>query len=344
MTVDAIALDVPLSPAPEAPPPARDPADALAKLGATLVESGAIDQRTLDRARRVADETGGRLDQVLTQLGLVSERGLAEALARLIGAPLVGGRGLSRRAAVSRSAEGQISAPGARAADRRDRGLHDPRDGRSARRLYPQRGRGGARPAGRWSPSPCRSSSRPPSTGSMPNRARRRRHGAARRGGARCRAGRRGCRAAQGSGERGAGDPAGQSADRAGGRDPCLGRPHRAVSGPAAGALPLRRGAARDRAAAGAAAGRRHLAHQDHGAARHRRAPAAAGRPHQADGARPRDRFPGVDDPLAARREGRAARARPHRRRVRLREARLAGGYPRRGSNARSNCRTAWCW
>ncbi len=89
MTVDAIALDVPLSPAPEAPPPARDPADALAKLGATLVESGAIDQRTLDRARRVANETGGRLDQVLTQLGLVSERGLAEALARLIGAPLV---------------------------------------------------------------------------------------------------------------------------------------------------------------------------------------------------------------------------------------------------------------
>jgi general secretion pathway protein E len=44
----------------------------------------------LDRARRVAAETGARLDQVLTQLGLVSDRGLAEALAQLIAAPLVG--------------------------------------------------------------------------------------------------------------------------------------------------------------------------------------------------------------------------------------------------------------
>src|SRR5215471_7515041 len=67
----------------------QDAADLLAKLGTTLVDNGAVDQRTLDRARRVAAETGGRLDQVLTQLGLVSERGLAEALSQLIGAPLV---------------------------------------------------------------------------------------------------------------------------------------------------------------------------------------------------------------------------------------------------------------
>ena len=67
-----------------------DTADLLAKLGASLVDSGAIDRRTLDRARRVAAETGGRLDQVLTQLGLMSDRGLAEALAKLIAAPLVG--------------------------------------------------------------------------------------------------------------------------------------------------------------------------------------------------------------------------------------------------------------
>jgi general secretion pathway protein E len=62
---------------------------ALARLGAALVEDSAIDQRTLERARRVSAETGGRLDQVLTQLGLISERLLAEALARLVGAPLV---------------------------------------------------------------------------------------------------------------------------------------------------------------------------------------------------------------------------------------------------------------
>jgi general secretion pathway protein E len=71
-------------------PAAQDTAEVLAKLGTTLIDSGAIDRRTLDRARRVATETGGRLDQVLTQLGLMSDRGLAEALAQLIAAPVVG--------------------------------------------------------------------------------------------------------------------------------------------------------------------------------------------------------------------------------------------------------------
>ncbi len=67
---------------------AEDAAEALAKLGPALVESGAIDQRTLERARRVAAETDRRLDRVLTQLGLISERGLAEAFSRLLGAPI----------------------------------------------------------------------------------------------------------------------------------------------------------------------------------------------------------------------------------------------------------------
>jgi general secretion pathway protein E len=71
---------------------AEDPAEVIARLGAVLVEGGTIDRRTLDRAGRVAVETGGRLDHVLTQLGLVSERGLAEALAQLIGAPLAEAR------------------------------------------------------------------------------------------------------------------------------------------------------------------------------------------------------------------------------------------------------------
>jgi general secretion pathway protein E len=74
---------------PIASPGNQDTAYLLAKLGTTLVETGAIDRRTLDRARRVASETGGRLDQVLTQLGLMSDRGLAEALAELIAAPVV---------------------------------------------------------------------------------------------------------------------------------------------------------------------------------------------------------------------------------------------------------------
>ncbi|MFL5269116.1 MAG: GspE/PulE family protein [Stellaceae bacterium] len=75
---------------PIASPTTQDTADLLTQLGAALVDGGAIDKRTLDRARRVATETGNRLDQVLTQLGLMSDRGLAEALARLISAPLVG--------------------------------------------------------------------------------------------------------------------------------------------------------------------------------------------------------------------------------------------------------------
>jgi len=67
-----------------------DTAEALARLAAALVDEGVVDQRTLERARRVAGETGNRFDRVLTQLGLVSERRLAEALALLLAAPLVG--------------------------------------------------------------------------------------------------------------------------------------------------------------------------------------------------------------------------------------------------------------
>ena len=63
--------------------------DAVAELGASLVETGIIDQRSLERARRLAAEAGTRLDHIVTQLGLVSERSLAEVLARMLGAPLL---------------------------------------------------------------------------------------------------------------------------------------------------------------------------------------------------------------------------------------------------------------
>src|SRR5689334_7258006 len=96
MTLEAFAATRTLDPmaatatlAPIAVPEQQNPDNALARLGPALIESGALDQRTLERARRVAAETGGRLDRVLTQLGLISERGLAEALARLVSAPLV---------------------------------------------------------------------------------------------------------------------------------------------------------------------------------------------------------------------------------------------------------------
>src|ERR1700722_1948459 len=81
MTVDGI-----LSPADEIP--AGEPANELSRLCDILIARSVIDQRSLARAQRVAAETGGRLDRVLTQFGLVSERGLAEAMAELLDAPL----------------------------------------------------------------------------------------------------------------------------------------------------------------------------------------------------------------------------------------------------------------
>ena len=61
----------------------------LRHLADGLLTSGAIDRRSLNRALRVADETKARLDRVLTQLGIVSERALAEEMGRLVGAPMV---------------------------------------------------------------------------------------------------------------------------------------------------------------------------------------------------------------------------------------------------------------
>jgi general secretion pathway protein E len=58
-------------------------------LGKLLTEQGQLDDVGLERARRVAAEGGKRLDHVLTQLGLVSDRALAEATAQILGLKLV---------------------------------------------------------------------------------------------------------------------------------------------------------------------------------------------------------------------------------------------------------------
>ncbi len=60
----------------------------LDALGDILLRQGHCDQRTLERARRVAAESDQRLDAVLIQLGLVSERGLADAYASLLSVPV----------------------------------------------------------------------------------------------------------------------------------------------------------------------------------------------------------------------------------------------------------------
>ena len=68
--------------------PAGGLAGTLEDLAAVLLRQGECDARAIDRARRVAADGGQRLDTVLIQLGLVSERGLASCYAMLLGLPL----------------------------------------------------------------------------------------------------------------------------------------------------------------------------------------------------------------------------------------------------------------
>ena len=53
-----------------------------------LVERNRLDTRAIERARRVAQETGQRTEAVLSQLGLVTDRDLADALAALFDAAI----------------------------------------------------------------------------------------------------------------------------------------------------------------------------------------------------------------------------------------------------------------
>lgn len=65
-----------------------DAALQVERLVLLLMEDGHCDARAVDRARRVAEENGDRLDTVMSQLGIVSERNLAAGYARLLGIPV----------------------------------------------------------------------------------------------------------------------------------------------------------------------------------------------------------------------------------------------------------------
>ena len=54
-----------------------------------LLAEGLVEPAALARARRVGADTGERLDRVLTRLGLVAERPMAERVAGIAGLPLV---------------------------------------------------------------------------------------------------------------------------------------------------------------------------------------------------------------------------------------------------------------
>ncbi|MDJ0944588.1 MAG: type II secretion system ATPase GspE [Kiloniellales bacterium] len=59
-------------------------------IGARLVAQGKLEQSALQRAERARAESGERLDRVLTRLGLVGERDMAEAMAAELELPIVG--------------------------------------------------------------------------------------------------------------------------------------------------------------------------------------------------------------------------------------------------------------
>ena len=75
----------PMSEILDTPIASTDAADPVERLARLLLDAGQCDARTLERGRRVAEESGTRLDIVLLQLGLVSERGLADAYCTLLG-------------------------------------------------------------------------------------------------------------------------------------------------------------------------------------------------------------------------------------------------------------------
>ena len=59
-------------------------------IGDLLVARGKLDAGAVERARRVQAESGERFDHVLTRLGLVADRDMAEALSQHLALPLVG--------------------------------------------------------------------------------------------------------------------------------------------------------------------------------------------------------------------------------------------------------------
>ena len=63
---------------------------AIDRLGRLLVATGRCDARSLERARRAAEESDSRFDVILLRLGLVSERGLADSYAELLDLPVIG--------------------------------------------------------------------------------------------------------------------------------------------------------------------------------------------------------------------------------------------------------------
>ena len=90
------------------------PEDERHNLAEILVSRGQCDLKTIERARQVADENGQTLESVLVQLGLVGERGLAEAYGAMLGLPVVAADGYPAEAVTTGSPEAGLPPPCAR--------------------------------------------------------------------------------------------------------------------------------------------------------------------------------------------------------------------------------------
>ena len=277
---------------------APDPSDAafVEKFAAFLVGQGVLDELSEHRAQRAQLQSGERFDLVLTRLGLVSEADMARLLAEFLGLPWIDPHDLPETPLLA----DRLQLPFLMSnriipVQRTAKPCGWPWPTLSTRTLrLPSAICSGARS----NAASCRpAKSNGPWNGSTA--------AATTVGGGRiagARPGQRGrCPPPEGHGERGAGHPAGATSSSP-----------RAVEAqasdihiePLEDQLRVRYridGVLHDGrdAAAGAARGD-HLAHQDHGPARHRRAPAAAGRPHQARRARHGDRLARLDHADAA--------------------------------------------
>src|SRR5262249_45208679 len=69
--------------------PRAVPASVESQLAAYLMERGKLDERGLQRAERAAASAEGMFADILSQLGIVSGRDLAEAIAAITGLPLL---------------------------------------------------------------------------------------------------------------------------------------------------------------------------------------------------------------------------------------------------------------
>ena len=230
------------------------------QLVSLLVREGHCDAKSVERCRRVADESGQRLDIVLSQLGLVTERDLATAYASLLGLPIVAPARYpveplwSERLSLAFLRHAR-ALPLAEEDGALVLAVADPLDSFTAEAVTAAVGLGVRLEVAVPIELEAAFERLYPADGTASDGVAETRLGAARGG----------CRAAARSGERRPGDPAGQPINRPRRGNAGQRHPYRTVRRAAAAALSVRWRVAGTRQPAGASDRGDHLPHQDHG-------------------------------------------------------------------------------